>query len=140
MLDELGHDHLLLDRQRLGVADQVDELMRIVEQVVLPRVLGELELLPGVVLLLRCVDFADDFLEGLGDVPLEILRLPVINGPLDETEAHLRPESLGQLALFGVELYDLVCDTVNVLFQGQLVDFEHQGGGGVGCCGLVQRE
>lgn len=63
MLDELGDDYLLLDGHRLLVADEVDQLVRIVEEVVLPWILRQLELLASVVLLLRCINLPDDVLE-----------------------------------------------------------------------------
>lgn len=86
--NELRENNLFLDGQRLLVADQVDQLLGIMKQVVLPRVLADLELFTRIVLRLRNVDLFDYFLEWLRYILLKIRRLPVVNGSLNELEAH----------------------------------------------------
>ena len=61
------------------MANERNDLLGIMEQVVVPRVLSESELLPGVVHFLGLVDLVHDFLERTADVRPQEVGLPVVN-------------------------------------------------------------
>lgn len=108
------------------MAYQMNELLGIMKQIVLPRVFADPEFFPGIVLHLRLVDLFDYLLERLGHVLLKVRRLPVIYWSLYELEAHLRAHAFCQLAFLRVELNDLIRQAVDLLLQRQFICLEHK--------------
>lgn len=107
----------------------MDELLGVVEQIILPGILAYFEFFTLEVLDLGLVDFGYHLLELLAYVLAEVGRLPVVYWTRNEFQTHLRPQILCKFALFAVELDYLVREGINIVFDGFLVDSEHQRAG-----------
>ena len=134
MNNKLRQNHLLCNWHWLFVTYEMNQMFGIMEQVVFPGVFVDAEIFLGIVLLLGGVQCSHKVLKWLWSVLLKIRRLPIINSLMREVECHLRPESLRQLAFFSVEIQYLICNTINMFLQINLVHFEHLG---TGCNGVL---
>mmetsp|Transcript_6826 Transcript_6826/g.11517 ORF Transcript_6826/g.11517 Transcript_6826/m.11517 type:complete len:277 (-) Transcript_6826:827-1657(-) len=129
MHDELAEQHLVLNGVAVLVADQLHQALGVVEKVVLPGVLGQVEVLHRLVLDLRLVDGVNHLAEVHAHTPVYEGRDPARAQQGSHLQTDERLEALNQLGAIVVEGHDFVCQTEKVLLELDLFQLEHEGAG-----------
>ena len=128
VLNEFSQDHLLWNFQCFRVANERNQELCVMIQVVFPRILVQLELQFCVIVSLWSVNFLKQISERGAYVLPQIDWLPSVAGLWSEHQAHLWHKTFSKPAVFAIEINYLIGDTVQILLKVHLIDFhQHRG-------------
>ena len=125
LADEVDKEYLLFDGHVSVMAKQRNKVLRIIYEVVVPRVFIHLHLLPQNMHRVRLSQFIDEWLQTFLDC-FQKRWLPVVNNSFVRVHFYQWQHTLGHANALAVEINYLICDRFKVLNEVYFILLKHQ--------------